>query len=151
MKKYVLIIFFALFACELPAEDRVENTTVVNMQTSKKTAVESARFEILANDRIAFKLDKYTGDVYQFMSKGLFSLGHWVLMERNVGGLDDSVRENEINYQLFMHEENGSFIFLLNVYTGASWTLGKGGINKAYAWEPLVEEQYINEQNDEIQ
>ncbi|MBR0334331.1 MAG: hypothetical protein IIX13_05305 [Bacteroidales bacterium] len=145
MKKHLLLGIFVLSALCLSAENAEKETAVVQIESLKKTAVESARFEILANDRIAFKLDKFTGDVYQLISRGLFSPYNWVLMERNLGGLNDLVHDNEINYQLFMHEENGSFIFLMNVHTGATWTLGHGGVNKPYAWEPIVDIQNINE------
>lgn len=145
MKKYLLLGIFVLSALCLSAEDSEKETTVVQIESLKKTSVESARFEILANDRIAFKLDKFTGDVYEFLSRGLFSPGNWVLMERNLGNLNDLVRDNEINYQLFMHEENGTYIFLMNVHTGATWTLGKGGINKPYAWEPMEDVKNIKE------
>ena len=124
MKKHLLLGIFVLSALYLSAEDAKVETSVVQMETLKKTSVESARFEILANDRIAFKLDKFTGDVYEFLSSGLFSLGNWVLMERNLGNLKDLVRDNEINYQLFMHEENGTYIFLMNVLTfGNQWKM----------------------------
>ncbi len=140
MKKNLLIVFFALFAFGLFAEDRVENTTVVNMQTLKKTSVEAARFEILASKQFAFKLDKYNGEVYQLVSTGLFSPGKWVLMSRQVENMNDSVCANAVNYQLYIHEEQASHVFLMNVNTGATWTLGKRGENRAYSWEAILKE-----------
>lgn len=140
MKRYLFLALFVGLSLSVFAEDRVENTTVVNMQTLKKTSVESARFEILASKQFAFKLDKYNGEVYQLVSTGLFSPGKWVLMSRQVENMNDSVCANAVNYQLYIHEEQASHVFLMNVNTGATWTLGKRGDNRAYSWEAIVKE-----------
>lgn len=140
MKRYLFLALFVGLSLSVFAEDRVENTTVVNMQTLKKTAVEAARFEILASKQFAFKLDKYSGEVYQLVSTGLFSPGKWVLMSRQVENMNDSVCANAVNYQLYIHEEQASHVFLMNVNTGATWTLGKRGDNRAYSWEAIVKE-----------
>lgn len=93
---------------------------------SVSTSLTGGRYEFLMSDlvvRQSFKVDKYTGDIYQLVEDNNGRLT-WELLIREVSA-NDLQKENSINYQLYMSGIAVRFCFLINVNTGIAWQLVK--------------------------
>ena len=85
----------------------------------------SSRFEIFQSElaaKITFKIDKYTGQVYQLVqgSNGL----SWQLIVAEKHS-QNKTAEGKVNYQLFTSGLAVRMTYLLNVNTGATWQLAE--------------------------
>jgi hypothetical protein len=92
--------------------------------TNQTTSLIGGRWEFFMSDvavRYTFKIDKFTGDVFQYVKRSDETYT-WQIVEkyRNV---NDIVKDNVINYQLFSSGQGIRFTFLLNTNTGLTWKL----------------------------
>lgn len=114
MKKIVFILFM-MFSCQCVMAD--QNT--VNISTSQT----GGRYEIVQSPflrKCLFKLDKYTGKVYQYVI-GSDNEGIWkslIILDKK-----EPDNKNRINFQLFFGGIAAADVFLLNIYTGDTYNL----------------------------
>lgn len=88
------------------------------------TSQVGGRYEIIQSEikRInTFKLDKYTGKVYVFVTTKSDWYA-WQEVNKSNVELDTTIPER-INYQIFMGGILAKDCFLLNINTGATWLL----------------------------
>ena len=109
--------------------------------TSKSTSLEIGRYEIVASDivaRLTFKVDKYTGEVYQLVQDSDGQL-LWEIMYK-LEGCADVQKEGQINYQLFTSGKAVRYTFLMNINTGTTWVLSEDTSNRKNPitfWAPM--------------
>ena len=105
-----------------------------------KTSPRGSRFEVLMfNDddrRLTFKLDKYTGDIWE-LTNGFRPL-KFIKYTREQHA-DDIADAGEINYQLIT--VNAYNIYLLNLKTGVMWEKAPDEIFKKVAHFQVLHEQ----------
>lgn len=114
MKKIYFIILMALLFLSVKAQ---------NNSTSVSTSQIGGRWEIIQSNiarRYFFKLDKYTGDVYQYV-KRQDGKNKW--QQLSVIGNALGYLNEEITYQLFMGGIAVSDCLLLNIKTGETYKL----------------------------
>ena len=115
MKKILLLMVLCFITLTNSA---IENTKAV------KTSTEGGRYELVQSEimrKCFFKLDKYTGDVYQLVKK---NDGGKTWQKMDVIGLSyDTIKENTINFQIFMGGIAASDCFIINIHTGATYIL----------------------------
>jgi hypothetical protein len=92
--------------------------------SNQTTSLNGGRWEFFMSDvavRYTFKIDKFTGDVFQYVKREDETYT-WQIVEkyRNV---NDIVKENVINYQLFSSGQGIRYTFLLNTNSGLTWKL----------------------------
>ena len=106
MKKlFLLFLFFTI-------------TVFAIADNGVKTSTESGRYEIIQGSISAvftFKLDKYTGAVYQLESDENNDLS-WRRMQV-IGDLDEKINTNTINYQIYLSGLTMKNCFLINIHT----------------------------------
>jgi hypothetical protein len=71
--------------------------------------------------RYTFKIDKFTGDVFQYV-KRTDETYTWQNVEK-YRNINDIIKENVINYQLFSSGQGIRYTFLLNTNSGLTWKL----------------------------
>lgn len=124
-----------LFACCLASTTSWAEDATPNHQ--KTSAPPEARFEFLQSPLAArgtYKLDKYTGAVYQIVQT---KDGHTVWREMlKLSHPLDKRNEGRVNYQLFTSGLAMKFTFLMNVNTGATWQLVETP-QKDLVWSPI--------------
>lgn len=104
------------------------------------TSVEYGRWEIIQSPvktSLLYKLDKYTGEVYQ-LDHNLFSSPSWVRMEKSQEDDENARLSDGINYQLYLGGLDSSDCFLINIHTGKTWRLDSGFFSRD-SWK-LIEE-----------
>ena len=108
------------------------------------TSQTGGRYEIIQSNvlrELLFKLDKYTGEVYQYVKYDTGIIGNgWekvaVLMK-----MDEIKDPTKINYQLFMSGLSAGDCFLLNINNGNTYRLFKDKKdNKIYFSKVAMEE-----------
>ena len=90
---------------------------------SVSTSQTGGRYEIIQSNikrSLFFKLDKFTGDVYQFVST---SDGGYTWQKINVEGKGLGSLNKSITYQLFMGGMMAADCILLNIVTGETFML----------------------------
>lgn len=90
---------------------------------SVSTSQTGGRYEIIQSNikrSLYFKLDKFTGDVYQFVST---SDGGYTWQKINVEGKGLGSLNKSITYQLFMGGMMAADCILLNIVTGETFML----------------------------
>lgn len=102
MKRIIAIIAVAVCLC---------STYSVHAQIVTKTT-ETVSKAISSSQ--AFLLDKYTGQVWRYISK---KKGFEELERED----PDVVVPDKVNYQLYLSSESVSICFLLNIHTGEIW------------------------------
>jgi len=115
------ILFLLFLLCSINAHSQQ-----IEKYQAVKTSQTGGRYEIVQSEIIrsqTFKIDKYTGTVYQFV-KTKDDLSTWQLVPKNVATFD-TVIPDKINYQLFLGGIVVRDCFLLNINTGATWVLVK--------------------------
>ncbi len=115
MKKTLLLLAFLYFANSYSQLERQQAVT---------TSQVGGRYEILQSEikrNNTFKLDKYTGKVYMFVSTSLDWYA-WQEVQKSNARLD-TIIPDKINYQLFMGGISAKDCFLLNINTGTTWML----------------------------
>lgn len=104
---------------------------------SESTSAPEGRYEIVQSPILrscTFKLDKYTGDIWQLV-KAEDGSSVWQKMER-ISAFPDTKNVNQINYQLFMGSSVAADTYLINVNTGTTWVLVEDK-KKFRFWEPM--------------
>lgn len=118
MNRHILPILLAGFLCfsSFPAIAQTENYYPVD-----KTSLEGSQFEIVipTRDNIPslFKLDKYTGDVWELPND--LVLPHKLTLFTRESSENDIVDEGKVNYQLIA--VSSSQVYLVNLNTGVIW------------------------------
>lgn len=99
---------------------------------------DAARFEIVQHTNLTFRLDRYTGRIFQMSScqqKGLTTSGLcW--KETLILELPRNSNDGVPRYQIFMGAEGQRYVFLMNTITGQTWQYG---IEAPDRWSPLTE------------
>lgn len=126
--KYFIALFFSLISITTYGQDVTIDRNNDKKHVSVSTSFVGGRYEIIMSDiiaRHAFKVDKYTGNVYQLVEikDGYLT---WELLYRDKASNDVQIA-NKINYQLYMSGLAVRFVFLINVNTGITWQLVKAG------------------------
>jgi len=89
------------------------------------SAQETARYEIVQSElgaRYTFKIDKYTGEVFQLVETESKDLAWQPIMFVDwLRQVDEP--QDQINYQVFVSGLGAKFIFLLHVHSGRTWQL----------------------------
>ena len=132
MKKAFLTIILIILSIPSYSQDEEYPGPV------SSTIPQSSRYEIIQSNLIArftFKIDKYSGNVYQLVSDTV-DVQSWSKMERIKHVSDVIVNKSKVNYQLFTSGIAVRFTYLMNIDTGATWLLVKDeyGIN---FWDPI--------------
>lgn len=116
----IVFSFFILFlATSICAQVQTYN--------SKSTSFPNdSRYELIQSElaaKLTFKVDKYSGDVYQLVLASDQSLT-WQLIIREKSR-NDKQNANRVNYQLFTSGLAVKYTFLLNLNSGATWQLSE--------------------------
>lgn len=91
--------------------------------TLQRVAARPPRFIIIQSTiaaKATFKLDSYTGDVYQLVANKDNNEA-WQILKRMQGSSEDTRYPNSRNYNLFVSTLAIRFTYLINVNTGATW------------------------------
>ena len=116
------ILSFAAVPAAAQNEGQTEMTKAEFLFSSGKSSTEGARYEIVISARGetpgVFKIDKYTGDVWE-LTDGFFTSTHKLIKFTRESDSEDLAKEGKINYQLIA--VTSTRIFLLNLNTGLMW------------------------------
>lgn len=127
----VLLAFFSTLAVVWPV---MAQENAVNLSS---TVPEYARFEVVQSPllaKLAFRLDRFNGDTWQFVSKkkGGFT---WQRLERTILPGDTKV-PGKVNYQIFLSGLRAQVTILINTNTGASWYIAEDPKEGVF-WSPM--------------
>ena len=89
----------------------------------QKTNTEAGRYEIIIPDnmiRYTFRLDKFTGDIWQLVKSDNRTTWQKVYREPSYF---DSTDKDKINYQLIVPANAPRFIMLININNGTTWQI----------------------------
>jgi len=117
MKKIGFIICFIILKSSAFAQEKSSN---------QSTSLCGGHWEFFISDiavKYTFKVDKFTGNVYQFVQREDKTYT-WQLIERETSNIDVQ-KQDSINYQLFSSGLGIRFTFLLNTNSGLTWKLVK--------------------------
>jgi len=107
--------------CISPLFAAGENTT-----HQSTTVPDSARFEAVQSPllaKLAFRLDRYTGETWQFVSTQDNSYA-WQRIER-IALPNDTKPAGKVNYQIFLSGIRAQISILMNTTPGASWYIAE--------------------------
>jgi hypothetical protein len=93
------------------------------VDTVSKLFYQSPRYMIVQSTlatKATFKLDTYTGNVYQ-LEVDTAGKNIWALLRRLTGTTIDTIYPNANNYNLFVSMLAIRYTYLINVNTGATW------------------------------
>ena len=124
-----ILILFILFSCT-PIYSQLQNYQAIS------TSQVGGRYEIIQSQikrSNTFKLDKFTGKVYMFVS----TKDDWYTwQEVYKGNVElDKVIPEKINYQIFMGGIAAKDCFLININTGVTWMLTEDKKTGSYQFE----------------
>jgi hypothetical protein len=88
---------------------------------------QTARYEIVQSERGArytFKIDKYTGQVFQIAEKNNHDLT-WEPIIFKDPRTQDETTPDKVNFQILISGLGARYIFLLQVNTGKTWQLAE--------------------------
>lgn len=117
MKKIGLVLIFIILRLSAFGQQNGTNQT---------TSLSDGHWEFFMSDvaaKYTFKVDKFTGDVYQFVQREDKSYT-WQFIEKETSDKDIQ-KQDSINYQLFSSGLGIRFTFLLNINSGLTWQLVK--------------------------
>lgn len=117
-KIFLLASFFALATSPVAAQGNPVNLS--------STVPDSSRFEVVQSPlltKLAFRLDRFTGDTWQFVSKknGGFA---WQRVKR-IQLPNDIKVPGKVNYQIFLSGLRAQVTVLINTNTGESWYIAE--------------------------
>jgi hypothetical protein len=131
MKQFILFIGLCFFSL---------TSSAIEAQQAVKTSTEGGRYEIVQSEiarKYFFKLDKYTGNVYQLVKK---SNGDVTWEKMLVIGLAlDTIKEDAINFQIFMGGIAVSDCFMINIHTGKTYQLFCDKTTDELFWGYIIE------------
>ena len=132
MKQIILLIVLCFISL---------TSSALETQKAVKTSTEGGRYELVQSEiarKYFFKLDKYTGDVYQLVLK---SNGDKTWQKMQVIGLGlDTIKEDTINFQIFMGGMAVSDCFMINIHTGKTYLLYQDEDTDALFWSYIIED-----------
>jgi hypothetical protein len=132
MKRFLLFATCMLAVASSPLWAQGENATSLS-----STVPDSARFEVVQSPLLAkltFRLDRFTGDTWQFVSTKDKSYA-WERIKR-IAVQNDTKVPGKVNYQIFLSGIRAQITILMNTTTGTSWYIAedpKGG----NVWSPM--------------
>lgn len=118
-------------------------------QLCVKTSTDGGRYEVIQSQalRFTFKLDKYTGDVYELIEPYSASGDYrWHKLNWYIDDKEKVKNKERINYQLFMSGISFRYIILTNIYTGESWIMYDGSYNRFFG--PITEDIILEEKRE---
>lgn len=98
----------------------------IEKQPSVSTSQTGGRFEIIQSSKarkLTFRLDKYTGDVYQLVETNEKELVWEKIPNLMLEYLRPEKIEQKISYQLFMGGIAVADCFLMNIHNGITYVL----------------------------
>ena len=116
--RLTLILVAMFYAHFVNAQDGYIHQTTTVPSTSRYEIVQSP---LLA--RLAFKLDRHTGDTWQFVETGSGNFA-WQEVTR-IYTENDERKPNQTNYQIFMSSIRAQVTILMNTNTGVSWVIAE--------------------------
>jgi len=122
MKKIGLIISFIVLTSSVFGQQGGSN---------QRTSLCGGRWEFFMSEiaaKVSFKIDKFTGDVFQLVQRTNGTLTWELIIKEN--NSKDIKKQDSINYQLFSSGLGIRHTYLLNTNTGVTWQLvesKKGG------------------------
>jgi len=118
------------------------SSSAIEKNQAVKTSTEGGRYEIVQSEilrKCCFKLDKYTGDVYQLV---LNSNGEVTWQKMLVIGLSyDEIEKDTVNFQIFMSGIAASDSFMINIHTGRTYQLYSDANTDELYWSYVIEEK----------
>ena len=115
-------------------------SSAIETHHAVKTSTEGGRYEIVQSEiarKYTFRLDKYTGDIYQLVLK-INGKTTWEKME--VIGLGfDTIKNGIINFQIFMGGIAVSDCFMINIHTGKTYQLYQDSDTNNLFWSYIIE------------
>lgn len=133
------ILALAIIAFSNMANAQAYSLNESSLRSHEATLVpSSSRFELVQSHiaaRNTFRLDKYTGTVYQIVQNPDGDL-YCKELKRNTHPMD-VVEDGKVNYQIFTSGIAVRFTFLMNVNTGATWQLTQDTKTEILYWSPL--------------
>jgi len=120
--------------CSSPLFAAGDNTVTTHQST---TVPESARFEVVQSPllaKLAFRLDRYTGETWQFVSTQDKSYA-WQRIKR-IALPNDTKTTGKVNYQIFLSGIRVQVTILMNTTTGASWYIAEDPKEGVF-WSPM--------------
>ena len=100
---------------------------------------ETSRYEIVQSERGArytFKIDKYTGEVFQMAEKKNKDLT-WELIILFENIRQEIAITDKVNYQVFISGIGARHIYLLHVDTGKTWQLAEDTESGIMFWDAI--------------
>ena len=134
MNRIHLIAGCLFVFCSSPLFAAGDNTVTTHQST---TVPESARFEVVQSPllaKLAFRLDRYTGETWQFVSTQDNSYA-WQRIER-IALPNDTKPAGKVNYQIFLSGIRAQISILMNTTTGASWYIAEDPKEGVF-WSPM--------------
>lgn len=135
-----LASIFAILVLMLLGSAHAQNLDEHSLRAHEETPLPAdARYAFVQSHIAAsgtFKLDRFTGDVYQLIQKSDGDLT-WDKLLRLAHQDDKNQKEGAANYQLFLSGIRMSHTFLMNVRSGATWELLKDPKTTQIYWSPL--------------
>ena len=113
-------------------------TSLADDKRAVKTSTEGGRYEIVQSEivrRLTFKLDKFTGRTYQ-MVKTSYDDMTWEEV-RWRGQPEDTDKEEQISFQLFLGGIMARDCILINIHTGETWMLYQESEAETLYWAPM--------------
>lgn len=100
------------------------------------SAPQTARYEIVQSERGAkytFKIDKYTGQVFQIAGKSNQDLTWEPVLFLDTLTQDETT-PNKVNFQIFISGLGARHIYMLQVDTGKTWQLAEDSQSGILFW-----------------
>lgn len=142
MKHFIALLSIILFV-PVCAETAYSQAAVSSGARSTTAPVDS-RYEIIAATsrvKAVLKLDKYTGEVFELArNKALIQNKDEVYSWQKTKRLphpDGDEATGGVNYQIYSEGQGGAYTYLLNLKTGATWTLARDEDKENLYWYPL--------------
>ena len=140
MKKLIMLAAIAWMVGPVVALGQSYNLDEPNLRDHERTlAPSTARYEFIQSHiaaRNSFRVDKYTGKVYQIVQTKDGDLT-WQVIEKLKHPADTAI-DKKVNYQMFTSGMAAKLTFLMNVNTGATWQLTQDTETEALFWLPLL-------------
>ena len=146
MKTTFALIFLAILgisSCKNKSSDYGTNNDSIpasnignSLSLTQQQTINQPRFSIVQSTLAAkgtFKLDSYTGDVYQLVTN-TSNIESWQLLSKRRHSVPDTQIKNSKTYVLFTSTLAIRFTYLMNVNTGATWQ---------FVQDPQTEENFF--------
>lgn len=126
----VIVVLLAVFVTQsVTAQERTLHQS--------STISEASRYEIVQSPllaKLAFRLDRFTGDTWQFASTKSGDYA-WQKIPR-ISISNDTRQAKKVNYQIFLSGIRAQQTILLNTNTGVSWYIAEDP-KEGIFWNPM--------------